>query len=148
MSAVKENAIISIENALVTHKNIIPQDVVIGTDNGSQFTSKGFRKSVSVLWPILVDFLIFVLNFAILNRAFLNIDISIRGVIKQLSCKYKSIRGVIKQLSCKYKSIRGVIKQLSCKYKSFKKDKDDLNKYIAKKFKMEIDDVDGKEQQS
>lgn len=34
------------------------------------------------------------------------------------------------------------------KYKSFKKDKDDLNKYIAKKFKMEIDDVDGKEQQS
>jgi hypothetical protein len=34
------------------------------------------------------------------------------------------------------------------KYKLFKKDKDDLNKYIAKKFKMEIDDVDGKEQQS
>lgn len=34
------------------------------------------------------------------------------------------------------------------KYEVFKKDKDDLNNYIAKKFKMEIDDVDGKEQQS
>jgi len=66
-----------------------------------------------------VDFLIVPPNFAQL-RAFLNIDISIRGVIKLLSYKYKS----------------------------FKKDKDELNKYIAKKFKMEIDDVDGKEQQS
>lgn len=47
--AVKENAIIAIENALVTHKDIVPQDLVIRTDNGSQYTSKAFRKSLSVL---------------------------------------------------------------------------------------------------
>ena len=40
LSAVKENAIISVENALVTHKDIIPQDLVIRTDNGSQYTNK------------------------------------------------------------------------------------------------------------
>jgi transposase InsO family protein len=50
LSAVKENAIISVENALVTHKDIVPQqDLVIRTDNGSQYTSKAFRKSLSVL---------------------------------------------------------------------------------------------------
>ena len=50
LSAVKENAIISVENALVTHKDIVPQqDLVIRTDNGSQYTSKAFRKSISVL---------------------------------------------------------------------------------------------------
>jgi putative transposase len=49
LSAVKENAIISIENALVTHKNIVPIELVIRTDNGSQYTSKAFRKSISVL---------------------------------------------------------------------------------------------------
>ena len=43
--AIKENAIISVENALVTHKDIIPQDLVIRTDNGSQYTSNAFRKS-------------------------------------------------------------------------------------------------------
>ena len=48
--AVKENAIISVENALVTHKDIVPQqDLIIRTDNGSQYTSKAFRKSLSVL---------------------------------------------------------------------------------------------------
>ena len=36
LSAVKENTIISVENALVTHKDIVPQqDLVIRTDNGS-----------------------------------------------------------------------------------------------------------------
>jgi putative transposase len=49
MSAVKENAIIAIENALVTHKDIVPENLVIRTDNGSQYTSKAFRKSISVL---------------------------------------------------------------------------------------------------
>jgi putative transposase len=50
LSAVKENAIISVENALVMHKDIVPQqDLVIRTDNGSQYTSKAFRKSLSVL---------------------------------------------------------------------------------------------------
>jgi putative transposase len=48
-SAVKENAIIAIENALVTHKDIVPENLVIRTDNGSQYTSKAFRKSISVL---------------------------------------------------------------------------------------------------
>jgi putative transposase len=49
LSAVKENAIISVENALVTHKDIAPENLVIRTDNGSQYTSKAFRKSLSVL---------------------------------------------------------------------------------------------------
>ena len=49
LSAVKENAIISVENALVTHKGIVPENFVIRTDNGSQYTSKAFRKSLSVL---------------------------------------------------------------------------------------------------
>ena len=49
MSAVKENAIISLENALVTHKDIVPENLVIRTDNSSQYTSKAFRKSLSVL---------------------------------------------------------------------------------------------------
>lgn len=54
LSAVKENAIISIENALVSHKEIVP-DVgssnkpTIRADNGSQYTSNAFRKSMSVL---------------------------------------------------------------------------------------------------
>ena len=47
--AVKENAIISVENALVTHKGIVPENLVIRTDNGSQYTSKAFRKSISAL---------------------------------------------------------------------------------------------------
>ena len=49
LSAVKENAIIAIENALVTHKDIVPENLVIRTDNGSQYTSKAFRKSISVI---------------------------------------------------------------------------------------------------
>lgn len=54
LSAVKENTIISVENALVTHKDIVPQqDLVIRTDNGSHSIqakqSKAFRKSLSVL---------------------------------------------------------------------------------------------------
>jgi hypothetical protein len=47
---VKENPIISLENSLVTHKDIVPIELVIRTkDNGSQYTSKVFRKSLSVL---------------------------------------------------------------------------------------------------
>ena len=50
LSAVKENALIAIENALVTHNDIVPENLlVIRTDNGSQYTSKAFRKSISVL---------------------------------------------------------------------------------------------------
>jgi len=49
LSAVKENAIIAIENALETHKDIVPENLVIRTDNGSQYTSKAFRKFIAVL---------------------------------------------------------------------------------------------------
>jgi len=49
VSAVKENAVIAIENALVTHNDIVPENMVIRTDNGSQYTSKAFRKSILVL---------------------------------------------------------------------------------------------------
>jgi putative transposase len=49
LSAVKENSIISIENALVTHKDLVPENLVIRTDNGSQYTGKTFRKSISAL---------------------------------------------------------------------------------------------------
>jgi transposase InsO family protein len=54
----QENAIISIENALVTHKEIVPDNdndnnnnnkPTIRADNGSQYTSNAFRKSMSVL---------------------------------------------------------------------------------------------------
>jgi transposase InsO family protein len=33
----------------VTHNCIVPENLVIRTDNGSQYTSKAFRKSLSVL---------------------------------------------------------------------------------------------------
>jgi transposase InsO family protein len=57
LSAVKENAIISIENALVSHKEIVVPDndnnnnnkPTIRADNGSQYTSNAFRKSMLVL---------------------------------------------------------------------------------------------------
>lgn len=61
LSAVKENAIISIENALVSHREISISGSnnnsdnsnnykpTIRTDNGSQYTSNAFRKSMSVL---------------------------------------------------------------------------------------------------
>ena len=53
LSAVKENAIISIENGLVSHKEIVPGNnknkPIIRADNGSQYTSNAFRKSMSVL---------------------------------------------------------------------------------------------------
>jgi len=49
LSAVKENAIISVENGLVSHGNVIPEQLTIRSDNGSQYTSNAFRKSMSVL---------------------------------------------------------------------------------------------------
>ena len=49
LSAVKENAIISVENALVSHGDVVPDKLTIRADNGSQYTSKAFRKSMSVL---------------------------------------------------------------------------------------------------
>lgn len=54
LSAVKENAIISIENARVSHREIKADNnnnnkPTIRADNGSQYTSNAFRKSMSVL---------------------------------------------------------------------------------------------------
>jgi putative transposase len=49
LSAVKENAIISVENALVSHGDVVPDKLTIRADNGSQYTSNAFRKSMSVL---------------------------------------------------------------------------------------------------
>ena len=53
LSAVKENAIISIENGLVLHKEIVPGNnknkPITRPDNGSKYTSNAFRKSMSVL---------------------------------------------------------------------------------------------------
>jgi len=46
LSAVKENAIISIENALISHGKVQP---TIRADNGSQYTSNAFQKSMTVL---------------------------------------------------------------------------------------------------
>ncbi len=33
LSAIKENAIISVENALVSHRNVIPEQLIIRADN-------------------------------------------------------------------------------------------------------------------
>jgi transposase InsO family protein len=64
LSAVKENAIIAIENALVTHNDIVPENLlVIRTDNGSQYTSKAFRKSLSVLLGLKLEH-IYLLQYA------------------------------------------------------------------------------------
>ena len=49
LSTINENAIIDRENALVTHKGIVHENLVIRTDNGSQYTNKAFRKSIYVL---------------------------------------------------------------------------------------------------
>lgn len=50
LSAVKENAIISVEkNALASHGGVLPGQLTIRADNGSQYTSNAFRKSMSVL---------------------------------------------------------------------------------------------------
>lgn len=49
LSAVKENAIISVENALVSHGDVVPGQLAIRADNGSQYTSNAFQKSMSVL---------------------------------------------------------------------------------------------------
>lgn len=49
LSAVKENAIISIENALIVHNEIDPDKLTIRVDNGSQYRSKAFRHSMQAL---------------------------------------------------------------------------------------------------
>ena len=47
LSAVSENAVISVEDALISHK-IRPEELTIRADNGSQYTSRAFRKAMAV----------------------------------------------------------------------------------------------------
>ena len=53
LSAIKENAIISVENALVSHRNVIHDTQTANykseDNDGSQYTSKAFRKSMLTL---------------------------------------------------------------------------------------------------
>ena len=48
LSAVSENAIISVEEALVSHR-IRPEELTVRADNGPQYTSRAFRKAMAVL---------------------------------------------------------------------------------------------------
>ena len=43
LSAVKENAIISVENALVSHGEVVPGQLTIRADNGSQYSTRPRR---------------------------------------------------------------------------------------------------------
>lgn len=49
-TAVKENAILSIENSLIAHKNVAETDLLtVRSDNGPQYTSHAFRDSMKAL---------------------------------------------------------------------------------------------------
>ncbi len=48
LSAVSENAIISVEDALISHK-IKPEELILRADNGPQYTSRAFRKAMAAL---------------------------------------------------------------------------------------------------
>jgi transposase InsO family protein len=48
-TATKDNAIISVENALVSHREMDPTGMRLRADNGPQYTSKAFRESMQVL---------------------------------------------------------------------------------------------------
>lgn len=49
-TAIKENAIISVENSLISHKNFVePRLLTLRADNGPQYTSRAFRDSMKAL---------------------------------------------------------------------------------------------------
>ncbi len=48
-TAVKENAIISVENALTSHREVNPLQLRLRADNGPQYTSNAFRESMKAL---------------------------------------------------------------------------------------------------
>lgn len=54
-TAVKENAILSVENALASHEQIVvdPHRLTIRADNGPQYTSHAFIDSMKALGPSL-----------------------------------------------------------------------------------------------
>lgn len=48
-SAVKEHAIMSVNNALASHKNVAPEELTLRCDNGPQYTSHAFKDSMDAL---------------------------------------------------------------------------------------------------
>lgn len=48
-SAVKENAIMSVNNALAAHPQVDPRELTLRCDNGSQYRSRAFRESMKAL---------------------------------------------------------------------------------------------------
>lgn len=48
-TAVKDKAIISVENALTSHKQVDPDQLRLRSDNGPQYTSNAFRDSMKAL---------------------------------------------------------------------------------------------------
>jgi putative transposase len=50
-TATKDNAILSVENALASHRGVDPHQLRLRADNGPQYTSNAFRDSMKVLGP-------------------------------------------------------------------------------------------------
>jgi transposase InsO family protein len=48
-SAVKENAIMSVNNALAPHDEVVPEELTLRCDNGPQYTSHAFKNSMDAL---------------------------------------------------------------------------------------------------
>jgi transposase InsO family protein len=48
-SAVKENAIMSVNNALASHEEAVPRELTLRCDNGPQYTSHAFKDSMDAL---------------------------------------------------------------------------------------------------
>ena len=48
-SAVKEHAIISVNNALASHGEAVPGELTLRCDNGPQYVSRAFKDSMDVI---------------------------------------------------------------------------------------------------
>jgi putative transposase len=48
-SAVKEHAIMSVNNALASHRDVVPTELTLRCDNGPQYTSHAFKDSMDAL---------------------------------------------------------------------------------------------------
>lgn len=48
-SAVKDHAIMSVNNALASHKKVVPEQLTLRCDNGPQYTSHAFKDSMDAL---------------------------------------------------------------------------------------------------
>lgn len=47
-SAVKEHAIMSVNNALTSHEEVVIEELALKCDNGPQYVSKAFKHSMDV----------------------------------------------------------------------------------------------------